>query len=98
VDVPDRKRRAGKRVQVNNQSIAIFRGESKYYALDSVCSHAGYDISLGDIEDDSGLCVRCPKHKMTFYLETGKLARGRGRFEQKTYQTKVCSDSIWVKA
>jgi len=44
-EIPNGRRRAGKRVVIKGQPIAVFKGNDKIYALDSRCSHAGSDLS-----------------------------------------------------
>ena len=62
----------GKRVEINDHSLAIFRLGERVFAVDATCSHAGGDLSAGDIEDIDGRpCVSCPRHHFCFDLETG---------------------------
>ena len=76
---PDEK--AGVKVVVNGETLALFRFDEKVYALSTVCPHRKGPIHMGDIEDikEHGPCVVCPWHKWTFKLESGKLVKPDNR-------------------
>ena len=62
----------GKRVEINGEDLAIFRLGEQVFAVDAKCSHAGGDLSAGDIEEiDGRACVSCPRHHFCFDLQTG---------------------------
>ena len=85
----------GAKVEVNGKHLAIFRVGAKVYAVDSTCSHAGGDLSEGDIEDVGGrVCVSCPRHHFCFDLETGVSAAPKDRYAQKVYPVRIAPDGV----
>lgn len=63
---------AGIRAQVNGTTLAIFKYDGEFFAIQNTCPHQGASLHLGDIEDfDGTLCVSCPRHKWPFSLEDG---------------------------
>jgi nitrite reductase/ring-hydroxylating ferredoxin subunit len=63
---------AGMRVTVNGMTLALFKYEGEFFAIQNTCPHQGASLHLGDIEDfDGTLCVSCPRHKWPFSLEDG---------------------------
>ena len=44
-----------------------------YYAIGSICTHKGADLSKGTLE---GSTVTCPRHKAKFDVTTGKVVSG----------------------
>lgn len=56
-------------VEVDEQPIAIFNVDGKYYAIGDVCTHD--DGPLGDGELD-GYQIICPRHGARFDIRSGK--------------------------
>lgn len=66
----------GRRVCVNDRSIAVFKFRGGLLAFDADCPHAGGAFELGDIEEYGGAtCVCCPRHG--FLFDVRPLQRGR---------------------
>lgn len=58
-----------KRVELGDDSIAIFNIDGEYYAVGDTCSHEEASLSEGDVFND---VVECPLHGAEFDLRTGK--------------------------
>jgi 3-phenylpropionate/trans-cinnamate dioxygenase ferredoxin subunit len=85
---------------VNGKTILLANIEGKYYAIDGKCTHAGGDLSKGNLE---GKIVTCPRHGSQFDVTTGKSVRGPKiivRFSTKdvrNYNVKVEGKSVKVE-
>ena len=62
-----------KSYSVGGKQVLIANINGKLYAVDSICTHAGGDLSKGKLE---GEIVTCPKHHSKFNLATGKCISG----------------------
>uniref|UniRef100_H3GCB6 Rieske domain-containing protein n=1 Tax=Phytophthora ramorum TaxID=164328 RepID=H3GCB6_PHYRM len=63
----------GTKVEVNGKTVAIFKYDGGFYAIQDACPHQAASLHLGDIEDiDGTLCISCPQHKWPFSLEDGQ--------------------------
>jgi nitrite reductase/ring-hydroxylating ferredoxin subunit len=60
----------GKLVEIDGYSLAVFLHQGAVHVLDSVCPHAGHDISGGNIEEG---CAVCPYHGWNFRLTDGAM-------------------------
>lgn len=62
---------AGKGVRVTGGKgpVALFRVDSRVYALEPECPHSGGPLAEGPVEAE---CVTCPLHDYKFRLEDGK--------------------------
>ncbi len=56
-------------IEVDEQPIAVFNVDGKYYAIGDVCTHD--DGPLGDGELD-GFQIVCPRHGARFDIRSGK--------------------------
>ena len=62
-----------KAVKLAELDVLIANIHGIYYAIDSICTHKGGDLSKGTLE---GNTVTCPKHKAKFDVTTGKVISG----------------------
>jgi 3-phenylpropionate/trans-cinnamate dioxygenase ferredoxin component len=60
---------AGKRVDIDEHRVAVFRVGDDLYAIGDRCSHAEASLSEGEVFD---LTVECPRHGSEFDLVTGE--------------------------
>lgn len=60
---------AGRRVDVGEHRVALFRIGQDVYAIGDRCSHAEASLSEGEVWD---LEVECPRHGSAFDLQTGQ--------------------------
>lgn len=67
----------GKKVNVGDHEIALWRVHDTVYAVGNVCAHQHFSmIHQGTIEGET---VRCPMHGWEYSLATGLAAGGSGR-------------------
>jgi len=62
-----------KSYSAGGKQILIANIDGKLYAIGSVCTHAGGDLSKGKLE---GKIVTCPRHGSKFDVTTGKCISG----------------------
>jgi nitrite reductase/ring-hydroxylating ferredoxin subunit len=89
------------KVTVGDREVLIANVDGNYYAVDSVCTHFGGDLSEGILE---GNIVTCPVHKARFDVTTGKVishpteALERPDIENlPTYFVKIENQDILIK-
>ena len=70
VEVADLPVGAMKKVTLNGKEILLTNIEGDIYAVDSVCTHFGGDLSLGTLE---GNVITCPRHQAKFDVTTGRV-------------------------
>lgn len=58
----------GKRVVVDDRSVAVFRVGGEFYALHDCCTHGEAPLSRGTVK---GKTVMCPRHGAHFDLRNG---------------------------
>ncbi|GIW78316.1 MAG: nitrite reductase [Gemmatales bacterium] len=69
--VDDLNEGEGRPVQIGNKTIAVFRHQGQFFAIDDTCPHMGASLSGGHVEDGS---VTCPWHAWRFRLADGAWA------------------------
>lgn len=83
----------GKCIQVGNKSIALFRIDEKFYALDDYCPHQGAPIANGYLTAKD---ITCTWHGATFDLATGKGLSGPCGGGITPYSVRVVDDAIEI--
>jgi 3-phenylpropionate/trans-cinnamate dioxygenase ferredoxin subunit len=89
-----------KSYSVGGKQILVANIDGKLYAINSVCTHAGGDLSKGKLE---GKTVTCPVHGSKFDVTTGKSVAGpkvgflrlKTR-DEATYEVKVEENRIKI--
>ena len=81
-------------VRIEDQSIALFLLDGRYYAMDDVCTHDGGPLAEGFIEGD---VIECPRHGATFDIRTGQVLSLPATSSVTTYPVRVVGDEIQVK-
>lgn len=56
-------------VRVAGEAVLIANVDGKYYAMGAICTHAGWDLSEGTLEDTA---ITCAGHGTIWDLKTGK--------------------------
>lgn len=59
-----------KKVILKDKEILIANINGNFFAIDSVCTHFGGDLSLGTLE---GNVLTCPRHQAKFDVTTGRM-------------------------
>src|SRR3989440_1971158 len=94
-EIPDGAR---KLIQVNGISVALFRHEGQFYALNNACPHRQGPLIRGVLESwgEGPVCaVRCPMHGWKFDLATGD---SHGRPENATvYPLILQDDALYIE-
>ena len=90
-----------KKVTLGELVVLIANVEGNYYAVDTMCTHFGGDLSEGVLE---GNIITCPNHRAKFDVTTGKVVSppaeslGRPDIEDlTTYFVKVENQYIMLK-
>lgn len=81
-------------VQAGGKAIALFNLGGKLHAVDDACTHAGGNLSEGEVE---GTVVTCPWHGATFDLETGAALSPPARGNVKCHPVHVQGADILVE-
>ena len=80
-------------VRVDDQSIAVYFIEGRYYALDDICTHDGGPLAEGPVE---GHVVECPRHGAKFDIRDGSVLCLPATVPVPTYAVRVEGDEILV--
>ena len=78
-------------VSVGNKRVALFNIDGKYYAMDDECTHAGGNLSEGEIE---GHIVTCPWHGATFDITTGAVLTAPAFDNVNSYKVQMDGEDI----
>ena len=84
---------SGKVCEVGDKSIAVFRVEGQFYAIDNMCKHRGGPLAEGPID---GSQVTCPWHGWLYDVKTGECLNNADVCQDK-YAVKVEGDDILVE-
>ena len=79
---------------VNGNGVLIANVGGKFYAINSVCTHAGCMLDDGDL---SGEDITCPCHGSVFDVTSGKVVNGPAEEPEQKYQLKVENNEIFVE-
>lgn len=77
---------------INEERIAVYRMENRFYAIHNVCKHQGGPLGEGRILDG---CITCPWHGYQYLPQNGQ---SPPPFKEKvnTYSIRVLHDTIWL--
>jgi len=84
-DFDELKEGEAKRVEIDGFALAVYLHLGQVFTLDSICPHAGHDLSEGAVEND---CAVCPYHGWNFRLTDGKMPSSPG-IAVTTYKTRL---------
>lgn len=76
-----------------NEDIAIFNLDGKYYAIDDKCTHGEASLADGYIDGD---IVECPVHQGQFHIPTGEPRCFPVTVGVKTYRLEVRGGDIML--
>ena len=77
---------------VEGNTIAVFKVDGGYFAIDNACAHQGGPLSEGTI---NGRTVTCPWHFWQYNLATGKTTTS-GDMGVRSYAVEVRDDDVLV--
>jgi 3-phenylpropionate/trans-cinnamate dioxygenase ferredoxin component len=82
-----------KGVTVGDREVLITNINGHYYAIGGKCTHAGGNLSKGNLE---GIIVTCPRHGSKFDVITGTRIAGPAKQDEPSYEVRVDGQSIKV--
>ena len=81
----------GKVVEVNGKTLALFKKDGKFYAIENTCLHRGGPLGEGELNDK---VVTCPWHGWQYNVTTGDSDTGA---HVDTYKVTVEGEDIFVE-
>lgn len=88
-DIPQN---GGKPFKIGGKSIAVFRVQDRFFAINNICPHQGASLGKGKLK---GYIVSCPLHDQQFDVRTGFGPDGGGYCVVR-YEVKVEGGQVWV--
>lgn len=85
---------AGKTVQAEGRSIALFNVAGTFYAIDDTCSHVGGPLGDGEL---AGEVVSCPWHGAKFNVKTGDVLGPPARKAVRGFPVQVQGNDVLVE-
>lgn len=82
-----------KKIQAGGKRLLLCNAEGDYYAVDEMCSHEDYSLSLGCIQ---GRKIKCSLHGSYFDLASGEALVEPAAEPIRTYPVKLGEGRIWV--
>ena len=82
----------GRVVKVNEKSVALFRVDGRFYAINNICPHQGGPLGKGKVK---GYLVTCPWHDLQFDIRSGFGGDGGGNCVA-SYEVKVDGNDVYV--
>ena len=83
-----------KLVRVDEENVAVFNVDGKFFATQEACTHQGGPLSEGTLEAN---CITCPIHGSRFDVTTGAVIRGPATKALKLYRVDVKDDIATVR-
>lgn len=81
-------------IDIDDKHIMLVRHHGNLYAVESMCSHAMFELDDGDIKDCS---LSCPLHGAHFCLKTGEPLKGPALEPIEVYEIKIDNGIIFIK-
>jgi nitrite reductase [NAD(P)H] small subunit len=83
----------GHLVEVDGETIALFRVGGEVFALDNTCPHRNGPLAFGDLR---GSTVFCPLHAWPFDVRTGQCEEFPG-VSVRTFRVRVEGDDVQIE-
>lgn len=90
-DFPDG---CGVAIEIAGRRLAVFRQGERVFALEDRCSHRGFPLHDGTVDQTS---VRCRTHGACFDLASGAVLRGPARRAVGSYPTQLIDGQVVVE-
>lgn len=81
-------------VEVDDQLVALFHVEGKFYALDDVCTHDGGPLAEGELE---GCEIICPRHGARFDIRDGRALTMPATSATASHEVKVEGGEVFIR-
>jgi 3-phenylpropionate/trans-cinnamate dioxygenase ferredoxin subunit len=91
-DVPDEE---GRRVEVGDHVLAVFRVGDEFFVTDDLCTHGESSLSEGYVEPDCA--VECISHMARFSLRTGEVLAPPATMPIKVYAVRLEDGQVMVE-
>ena len=82
------------KIDINGTTVAVFKVDEDFYAIQNMCSHSEADLADGEVYDCK---VECPLHGAEFDLKTGEALTLPATKRVAVFTTEVDGDSLVVK-
>lgn len=91
-DVPEDE---GRRIELGDHILAVFRVEDEFFVTDDLCTHGESSLSEGYVEPDCA--VECVSHMARFSLRTGEVLAPPATAPLKVYDVRVEDGKVLVE-
>jgi glycine betaine catabolism B len=81
-------------VEVGGESVLLANVDGKYYGMGAMCTHEGWDLSEGTLEDTT---VTCAGHGTVWDLKTGKGVFDEPLTDEPIYDVKEEGGFLYVR-
>lgn len=81
-------------VEVDEQLVALFHVDGKFYALDDVCTHDGGPLAEGQL---CGFEIACPRHGAKFDIRSGQALTMPATQPTRSHEVKVADGQVFVR-
>ena len=81
------------KIDINGITVAVFKVDEDYYAIQNMCSHSEADLADGEVYDCK---VECPLHGAEFDLKTGEALTLPATKPVTVFTTEVDGDWLYV--
>ena len=81
-------------IDINGTTVAVFKVDDDYYAIQNMCSHAEADLADGEVYDCK---VECPLHGAEFDLKTGEALTLPATKPVSVFRTEIDGDTLIIK-
>ncbi len=81
-------------IDINGTTVAVFKVDEDYYAIQNMCSHAEADLADGEVYDCK---VECPLHGAEFDLKTGEALTLPATKPVSIFRTEIDGDTLIIK-
>lgn len=82
-------------VEFEEETVAIFNVDGRYYCIADVCTHDGGPVAEGELD---GYEIICPRHGARFDVRTGEVMSMPAVVPVASYQVKVEGEDIYVES
>jgi nitrite reductase/ring-hydroxylating ferredoxin subunit/metal-sulfur cluster biosynthetic enzyme len=82
-----------KTTRLDDTTVAVFRLDDGYWAIEDLCTHDGGPVAEGTLE---GSIIECPRHGAKFDVRTGAAKAFPATSGVTTYAVRVVGDEIQV--
>jgi nitrite reductase/ring-hydroxylating ferredoxin subunit len=83
----------GTKIEVGDDTIAVFRVDDAVYAIADRCSHADASLSEGEL---FGFDVECPRHGAEFDITTGDVKSLPATKPVTSYATSIVDGEVFL--